>query len=400
MTSATDNRRDFKGGSSCRDASLYLAKSTNGDGWGVFSRYPVYQGQFIEVAPLFLRFPEDDPTTEKVLKDTMLNNYHYEYLPSYFVLSFGYMLYFNHSSSSPNIKYCQLGSEPDVDNLDNSVCLAYYAVCDIDAHVELLCDYGGSEWFIDRGIALVESENDVSANSDPSPTCSKPRHLFSKLYGGYNEKCTRKVIDCCPDNELDDSICDFDSLLSTPHFLEAQAASRPVSTGFGNVICRQDVKKGETLEVSPVLVLPKRSVEGSILEALTINWEDLECSQEVVSQEFTKIMIHQESDNDASITKVSSSTKEAKLNVTVILPLAGNLSFIARNLTDFNARMSVELDPFNKSGFLLRLEATKPLWQGDKITAALPPLSGALTTRVIEELALTGQPILCDLISE
>ncbi|MCU0316158.1 MAG: hypothetical protein MUC92_06160, partial [Fimbriimonadaceae bacterium] len=60
MTSATDNRRDFKGGSSCRDASLYLAKSTNGDGWGVFSRYPLYQGQFIEVAPLFLRFPEDD----------------------------------------------------------------------------------------------------------------------------------------------------------------------------------------------------------------------------------------------------------------------------------------------------------------------------------------------------
>ena len=403
-TQATVETKDSSKLSCCchQEAPLYLTKSTHGDGWGVFSRYPLREGQFVELAPLLLRFHEDDPSTEKVLKDTVLNNYHYEYGPSHFVLSFGHMLYFNHSSACPNIKYCQLGSQPDVDSLDDAVGLGYYALCNIDAHVELLCDYGGSEWFRDRGLDLVEDTNDetsgalVDSNSPQviSSRIDNDTVLCSKLYGGYTEKCIHRVVDCHT-VDFECSPYNLKSLYSMGNFFMAEDP-----TGFGNVVCRQDVNEGETLEVAPVLLLPKTSVEGSILETIVINWEDLECSKEIAGLDVTSVMTCQEDKDDRSIAKVSLSSKHVKLEETVMLALAGNLSLMAREPTNYNARFVVEQDPFNSYGFVLRLFATKSIRQGERITVKLPSLSRASRERFAEELALTGQPITSYLLAE
>ena len=42
--------------------SLYFARSSHGEGWGVFASRNFAKGEIVEMAPMFLRFP--DPDTE------------------------------------------------------------------------------------------------------------------------------------------------------------------------------------------------------------------------------------------------------------------------------------------------------------------------------------------------
>jgi SET domain len=396
-----------------RKPLLYLGRSSNGEGWGVFSSQNISRGEIIELAPLLLRFPEEEP---EVLKGTILNNYHYEYwawngvtTESQFVLSFGYMLYFNHSSQ-PNIKYQQFGKEPDIDNPGNAVGLGYYALCDVPAHVELLCDYGGPGWFQDRGVTLVDVPKD-----QPLTTRSLKKHhldstnesvrmdrsdtdliLSSNVYSGYNSRTVQKVAECHSDAECDPFPYNLDSMKSCLFSIEDQS----LQSGFGSVICREDVEEGATLEVVPVLVLFKSAVMGTLLETIVMDWKDLEYSHSVVPGNVVKVTISEDAENDQNTPPVRCSTKIAGMDETVLLALAGNLSLLWRSMTEFNSRLVVDQDEYNDSGFLLRLVATSQIRTGEIVVVKMPSFSPASIERMVEELALTGQPVVPDLISE
>ncbi len=265
---------------SWRKSHLYLAPSSHaGGGWGVFSSRSIAVGDMVEMAPLLLRFSEREP---RVLKDSILNNYHYQYwawngatLSSQFVLSFGYMLYFNHSSQ-PNLKYKQFGQEPDVENPGNSVALGYYALCDIPPNTELFCDYGGTDWFRDRGLEYVDSVNEQRSPSDDhrealhgisqplvkskqieaSTSAPSASILTSKLYAGYDRKSIKRILDCHKEG-LDIYTYNLDSIYLKIYPCRKGSDREPNMTGFGNVVSREDVEEGATLEISPSSCLRK-----------------------------------------------------------------------------------------------------------------------------------------------
>jgi hypothetical protein len=381
-----------------RKPRLYLAQSTNGEGWGVFSSRYISKGDIVELAPLLLRFAEEEP---EVLKGTILNNYHYQYWAwngvttlSQLVLSFGYMLYFNHSSQ-PNIMYQQFGKEPDIDNPGHAVALGYYALCDIPANAELLCDYGGPEWFRDRGLTLVDNPVEHMVPDPFQQHLSRHWTLTSKLYAGHDKDSMNKVIQSHSDRECEMIPYNMDTMQSNLSIVH----SHGTSTGFGNVICTDDVEKGESLEVVPVLVLLKSSIDGSLLETISMEWKDLECPQDLITNDHVDVVLSNEVEVDPSAEGVRSITKTAKIQETILFALAGNLSLLWRHMTDYNARLVVERDMCNKSGFLVRLVVTRRIQTLERVIVKLPPMLSSSVERMVEELALTGQPVIPDLIS-
>ena len=414
--------------SSWRQSNLYLAPSSQGDGWGVYSYKDLTMGDIVEFAPMLLRFPEDQPA---ILKDTILNNYHYEHWAwngvayvSQFVLSFGYMLYFNHSSK-PNISYQQFGREPDLDEPDNSVGLGYYAVCDIPAHTELFCDYGGSEWFKDRGLELVDADEPtvdhhildhrVTVIHGTSPLLVKPslktteltrpnpdKILYSKLYGGYNKKAFERVRNS-HDEEFDLPPYNLDSWMPNLFSLDEvneKGINTSECTGFGNVVCIENIDIGDTLEVVPVLVLSKSIVKGTIAEPLVLEWKDLESLPDRDLGDDVRSVLFPEIVKENLVSKVKFSKRDLARDETVIFGLAGSLSLIDRSMDEYNACCFVERDPCNDGGFLVRVTATKSIVSGEKVVVKLPAFSQKNLEKIIEELALSGQPVTMDASSE
>ncbi|KAG7367197.1 nuclear protein SET [Nitzschia inconspicua] len=390
-----------------RRARLYLAPSSHGYGWGVFSLKHISKGDIVELAPLLLRFPEEN---SEVLKATILNNYHYEYWAwngvsseCQFALSFGYMLYFNHSAQ-PNIKYQQFGKEPDVDNPSRAVGLGYYALCDISPHVELLCDYGGPEWFQDRGMTLVAEQTNLQScggtrtSWDQAAILKRDSSdviLSSKLCSGYNDNTISKLVESHVDGGFEIPPYNLESLRSRLFSSETQ----PSSLGFGSVICTENTEEGETLEAVPILVLLKSAVKGSLLETITVEWKDLDFTKDLCPNDIVKVVVSEEVDEDRSTARVRSVTKDVDIHETVLLALAGNLSLLRRSLVGYNSRLVVEHDKYNAYGFLMRLEAIGRIRSGEQVVVKLPEMSSSSIDRVVEELALTGQLVIADLIS-
>lgn len=353
--------------------SLCLAPSNNGAGWGVYACRSFSKGDIVEVAPLFLRFEDHS----KVMKETIFQNYHYEYwswtgVTHEFsnVISFGYNLYYNHAPA-PNIHFCKFGYEPDMEQSDRAAAVGYYAIRDIEVGEELVCDYGGSEWFQSRGITLIEK-----------PLSEQPPNLFeslkkyrSKLHSGIGMTNFQKVMGCHQEpTEL------------TPYRMESiMPFMSPMAASYYNVVAKERADVGETLEFAPALVLSKEYSQNTLLVPFAIAWHDLEPIG------IDNIRIQVDDEHEAS-TQVLLPVEE-----TCLFPLAGSMGLLTRCLKSSNARMHVEPDACNENSFCLRVVATKAIETGELVTVHLPrpPMS-----TLIKELALTGQPLASSILSD
>ena len=462
-----------------RPPAFYLQQSSNGYGWGVFAGKDFNRGEIVLMAPMFLRFipsssspnnnsqnhgdyDDDDYDDDDcpVLQATVLNHYHYEYWAwvdgvtheRQYQLSFGYMLYFNHSSFRSNIRYCHFGKEPDLDNPSNSVGLGYYALRDIWKGEELLTDYGGPEWFSGRGIELVEKASTTRVSHDVSNDTSKPnnfnkaydkkmlpstiehssssasRILISKLYSECDFATRRRICNCHHDalddppydlrsyclfdddddhckniDADDDNFHNHDDNEGVDQHASCHTGNNPEETtniGYGNIICRQGIcHAGETLEIAPALVLPRRRVIGTILEPLTIDWEWI-VSAAIPTK--VKVMICSSAEasvrTDGSKSKVAgtkSDLVEMSVRDTVLLSLAGCISMVARDpdATKYNAELEVEDDPYNSNGYLIRLVSTRSIAAGESVVVNLPKDPEHIS-KIVEEIVLTGQKLI------
>lgn len=385
----------------CPPCPIHIAPSSHGKGWGVFASRDIARGEIIEIAPLFLRFSEQEVD---VLQRTALNDYHYEYWAwngvtasheRQFQISFGYMLYFNHSSARANISYQHFGREPDLDHPEQSVGLGYYALRDIRKDEELLTDYGGAQWFRARGMDLVEDDDteevDSKRNELERPTSNELEGIVqaarsSKLYCVFDIKTRQRILKChkevreFPPYELEpfcESVSSYTSSLPT------------LSTGFGSVICQHEARAGDILELAPALILPKTLTRNTLLESMVVEWKDLLQAEKRKDRTIQVMVVSEADEKGASPTKTKSELVDTKMDDTVLLPLAGSLSLIARDLMDFNAEFQVEDDPYSTGSFLLRAVSTRTISVGEVVVAKLP--RHLRLSSLVEELALTGQ---------
>lgn len=359
-----------------QETSLCLAPSNNGAGWGVYAARSFSKGDIVEVAPLFLRFEDH----AKVMKETIFNNYHYEYwawngITHQFkvVISFGYNLYYNHAPNA-NIEFRKWGDEPDIDDLDRSAAVGYFALRDIEVGEELVCDYGDPAWFEDRSITLIEKP----LSEQPPNLLESLENYRSKLYSGIGIAAFQKVMDS--HREPKEII---------PYRLESIVPyMSPMAAAYENVVAKERVDVGETLEYSPALVLSKAYIQSTLLEPFVVSWNDLDpIGIETVS-------IHHEIDDE----NFAPPTQQLlPVEETALFPLAGSIGLLARSLTNFNTRMFVEPDEYNEDSFCLRIVATKAIEIGEVVKVHLPRPS---TTSLVDELALTGQPLSLNIMSD
>jgi hypothetical protein len=162
-------------------------------------------------------------------------------------------------------------------------------------------------------------------------------------------------------------------------------------TGFGNVICRENVQEGETLELVPVLVLSKSLVKGTIIESLVVEWKDLESLPNDKLDDEVRSIVFPEVVKEGLLSMVKLKKYEIARDETVVFGLAGCLTLIKRCMNEYNCCCLVERDPCNDGGFLVRVVAAKSILSGERVVAKLPAQRDL--ARIVEELALSGQPV-------
>lgn len=400
-----------------------MAPSRNGYGWGVFASRSFQEGDIVDVTPMFLRV-DLEGNRLKVLKDTALNDYHYEYWAwdgfrarssQYSMIAFGMTLYYNHQSTpspanqtasntpvkgvGPNIEQRKIGQEPDMEFPDRAVAIVYYALRDIKRGEELLVDYGGSVWFQERGIEEIVSSNTHGDTTDELLTHQESVHqqkvhdamqqLSGKIFAGYHQQAYCWVME---------SVEDYSSLDSTsPYRLDTILPYLPNEKAcFGSVTAMKRIERGETIEYVPALLLPSKLMHSTLLEPLVFSWDDFDA----LAQNSDSILprpdwVNVQYQDDSSEYSTSSSKIRIPTEESVVFVLAGRISMMARtcdkDLGLHNAVLHVEEDPYNQDGYCVRAVASRMIERAERITLRVSRLEHN-TEALIEELCLTGQP--------
>jgi hypothetical protein len=284
-------------------------------------------------------------------------------------------------------------------------------------------------------------ENDVersASTTNESSSASMSRMLVSKLYYECDKTIRRRIFDCHDDvhdeppydlhsysypkdvdGDGDGQKDDFDADQTA---LTSINIATTTSIGYGNVVCLQDITgAGEILEEIPVLVLPRREVSGTLLEPIMIDWEWITSSTSpttcdspqtsTVNVMICSAMTHDNDsknrrngdDKDSQLSNSAvtrSDLVEMKQCETVLIPLAGCVSMIARNQSTYNSAVEVEYDPYNASGYLIRVVSTRSISVGETIVVNLPQQHPDKLSWIVEELVLTGQKIVPTMIIE
>jgi hypothetical protein len=367
-----------------QQTSLYLAPSP-GTGWGVYAGRSFSKGEIVEVAPMLLRFP----VNSRLLKQTMLDNYHYEYWTwdgtthiECTNLSFGFSLLYNHAPNH-NIKYYKFGDEPDIDDPGRSVAMGYYAMRDIQRGEELVCSYGDETWFRQRGMEMIDLNNGDKDNEEQQDKIAQRLQTDwlgpyeCKLHSGYSMRRVRTICEHTSMFEgYDDSKAyDLESYLP-------QLAS--FDAGYQRVTVKQRAEPGDILQIAPVLVLPKYLVKDSLLEPLSLYWNEMN----MIPLGVTHLPVLDINEMGYRI------PKPTPVEDTVLGLLAGSVGMIARSTADYNCRLEVHKDSYNSDSFIVHVVATHTIEVGEIVKVNLKETaSQEIRNALIEELVLTGQPV-------
>ena len=360
----------------------------------------------MEVAPMFLRVALEDDRA-KVLKETVLNNYHYEYWYwdgvlgkecLYDMISFGMTMYFNHENpgpsdeTGPNIEQRKVGREPDLEFSERSVAIVYFALRDIEPYEELVVDYG-SGWFAERGMTAIGRISTLHVSMENESKELKQLHTImkassAKLVFGYNCETFRRVIASqkVEDDHEEPRLYQLETAFS---MLQATNAC------FGCVTASQKFVTGETLEFVPSLLLPRSLIESTILESLTFSWDDMDDASPALIKLKQSPSVFVQHQPDVETTTPEPRMLPTHIDDSVLLVLAGGISMMARcervkGRASFNTTLLVEEDPCNGHGYCIRATATRQIACGERIVVGvnsrIPP------DEVYTELCLTGQP--------
>ena len=414
------------------NALSYLAPSRNGYGWGVFSCKAFQKGDIVDVAPMFLRVDLEELRL-RVLKETVLNNYHYEYWGwdgirgkecQYSMISFGMTLYYNHQSppppshewknknhrldddnptpstkhpAGPNIEQRKVGKEPDMDFPDRAAAIIYFALRDIEPGEELLVDYGGSDWFRGRGMHEITTNDDdgdelakegaTNAENEHQETQHKlMQELSGKIYGGYHQEAFRRIMGSLDEDFLIDN--------PLPFRLDTIVDRLPTDKAcFGRVTARARIQQGETIEYVPVLLLRKDWVETSrLLHPLAFSWQDVADHNFSEGGRPSHVQVQYQPDTEHI---VPSTKVKIRIEDTVFIALVGTTSLMARapqHEAIHNAVLQVEPDPYNEDGFCFRVVACLDIEPKQRIVLGVNRWNPTWMEAIVQELCLTGQP--------
>ncbi len=214
------------------ECRMYMAPSTvPGAGRGIFAAVPMISGQLLEYSPTLT-------IAHSVSGFWALNNYVYgSNIEKRSLAIFGSAMLYNHQSelhmnshhfwSEHNVE-CGIETGPQ----STSTPVAYYTTKDIEVGSELFSSYGDSSWFKDRNISYEDNTN----------TSDKFQHSLEYLEEhGY---------------------CMTDVFVAMSHIPMA---------GKG-LFARKNFTRGDTIYVSPALLLPKNEVYASGYENALVNY--------------------------------------------------------------------------------------------------------------------------------
>jgi hypothetical protein len=371
--------------------AVYLAPSNIG-GWGVFAARDFELNEVVEVAPRYL------PTKLQYMRATVLDDYgyslHFDSDPEdiFFNAVFGMTMFFNHGPGiKHNVQYTGFGGDPNKDVPWGSLLVGFVAKREIKRGEELLSSYGDEKWFTDRGLSMVENDNQADALPSLEQMEQREHQYCQKTIAGVGHPTWfQRVLPTCDhygSNRPD--IRPYDMLPLQDH---------------PTTIAKEAVQVGQILEMAPALIVPYDQIVASPLAPMTIFWHDLDDEHHEVITNLYQLGAFR-------LKAISNKTGKREPNVLInfddaaILPAAGNIGMVRKvgqeEGADSNccieivaAAKSIENMDVGSSGLVLKLIATKDIEPGEELRLNLPDNSSWHSKmNLAQHLALTGQPI-------
>ena len=297
-------------------------------------------------------------------------------------------MFFNHGpGEKQNVIYTSFGREPGKDLPWASHGLGFITNRPIKRGEELLCSYGETDqWFRDRGFEMVEQPEKELPTLEEMET--REAKFCSKLVAGvghstWNHRIAPSQMHVnypLPDMELDS-------------FLPLQ--DHPTA------VTKKSVAIGETLEMSPALVVPTKQMITTPLSPMIIYWHDLDDTQKNTIMELREL-------GSFRMKGINNETGYQELDIleyyddTGILPAAGKIAFV-KKVGDDNPNCKIEIMAsadkeedmdVGSTGLVLKLVATKDILSGEELRLNLPDSSSWDAKMSLQQhLALLGQPI-------
>lgn len=407
-----------------KNCDIYLAPSELIGGWGVFAGRDFEPNEVIEVFPRFValdrtflyRTTLGDYFYSFVFQTLLINNDNQQQDQQLGIVAFGKAMFYNHATEpNTNIEYTSFGREPDYKVMPwASISNGYKATRNIKRGEELLTNYDPTgKWFTARGINTKQ----IDYNHTNHQTMSAVE-LVHHLQDREQQYCSKMVagIGCSTWTHR---------ILPTERALQRQKMASPQGEGppqrphwhfdYQSTLPLQDhptavatsfIPTGQTIEVSPALVVPRDEVHNSSLSPMVIYWEDLETTnQEVIQQLRERGAFWMKGINEET----------GKLEIDVlryyeqvaILPAAGNVALVRKVGAETDSNPNCRLEILSSSsegkrgaldywsaGIVLKLIATQDIPDGTELKLNLPD-SSSWETKIllVQHLALLGQPI-------
>jgi hypothetical protein len=367
---------------------IYLAPSKIG-GWGVFAARDFEQYEVIEIAPRYLPL-KNDWLINNVLKDYIYG--HTDEDPSFACVLFGMTMFFNHGPGiKHNVLYTGFGQVPDKSVPWASMVTAFTARRKIRRGEELLSSYGEKDWFKERGLAMVQTDDEAGMLLSLEDIEQREHKYCSKAISGVGHPTwVQRVLPTCDLYNLEEAVIQLHGMLPLQDHPTA--------------IAKEAVQAHQIIEIAPALVVPSKEMELSPLAPMTIFWLDLDDEQRETIKRLREHGVF-------CLKGVSSESGNMEPDVleyfkdAAILPAAGNIGLVRKvghdEKADSNCRIEIvaAADPMEKvnvacSGVVLKLIATKDIEPGEELRLNLPDKSSWQSKiNLAQHLALTGQAI-------
>eukprot|EP00978_Attheya_sp_CCMP212_P005556 scaffold12474_cov55-Attheya_sp.AAC.3 len=363
---------------SWKRCSIYLAPS-EGMGDGMFAAQDFKKGDIIDITSMFLIGNYDGA----LLTETILTEYIYEYPRHVHVdnewnsdealIGWGYSFFFNHSPE-PNIKW----SPPfglDMDHIHGTEAFGYYAMRDINRGEELFCSYTPDDsWFTNRGMTEMSSDELAQPLHDSiNDLAIREEKYCSKIHSGYSVQTFREVIRGTSVIHRED--------VSIRHLEGYLSRLTPFESGLGRVVAKEKIREGQVMESVPALAIPRDSVMNSIMEPLVWFWEDFPHGLTV---EYVDLWL-----NSEDATKIEKKRYQVPLHEMALLPIAGSVGLILRDVDNSNCRAEIE---YHDTRFSIKIYATQEIEEGETLRLDMKDSSSEqYRLELYDELERIGQ---------
>jgi hypothetical protein len=374
--------------------TFFAPSSLPSGGWGIYAGRDFRATEIVEISPRFIALQHEIPTVH----NSVLDDYVYGYsrrnqetneFDRLVCIVFGNAMFYNHHRE-PNVAWTSFGREPTDEEPNIGIATGFIARRDIATGEELFASYGtddgGTRWFQQRKLELVLVPTYLSRKNGTTYDEDKKKYC-SKIHSGLGQPTW---------------ISRILNIVYSDLFIFN--ISRLPMDDHATAVAKQAVLVGETLEMSPALIIDKKMVSNTPLAPSCFFWDDWDSTQQQALREFR-------SSSDLRLQYQGYDTEWVRIDAfqrfedVAVIPVPGNIGLINRVGKSMEANCEIKIvssgsmkshldhgGSNGNAGIILQVVALKEIAVGEELKLNIPRVTNfEENSLLVQELLRSGQ---------